>query len=114
MSAIDDFHQQSRERVRAQAQAITEHLKADDNRLRRRIIELLELTHRPVATLDLMLADRHLHGSLGGLGRDQVDRLCQDLHHAGIIDLQIDGEKGMIVYLPPSPDAENVPKAKMR
>lgn len=114
MSAIDDFHHRNRERVLAQAKAVADRFEAIDNRLRRRIVELLELTHRPVPTLDLILADRHLHGSLSGLGRDQVDRLCQDLHYAGIIDLQIDGEKGMTVYLPPSPDTESTPKAKMR
>lgn len=97
MSSIAEFKEQAKSRLNAEIVAIQKREAAWQQRCIDMLCHLAETANRPITVENLLLADRYLNNTFGGLTVEALTQFAQYAKAQGLIDME-ECDRGWQVY----------------
>jgi hypothetical protein len=97
LNNIADFENKAKSRLNAKIRELQKTEAAWQQRCLEMLCHLLETANRPVLVENLLLADRYLNNTFGGLNVETLTRFARHAKASGLVDMQ-DSDQGWLVY----------------
>jgi hypothetical protein len=103
VSSIADFENQAKLRLNAKIRELQQTEAAWQQRCIEMLCHLAETANRPISVENLLLADRYLNNTFGGLNIESLTQLAHHVKACGLVDMK-DSDRGWLVYRPRKQD----------